>query len=244
VSQSSLYYVSETKRQAETISYFGDFRDVLATGETITSETVTVSVITGTDPNPSAMLYGGIDLDDAATVIEQRIEQGVVGCIYDIVFTVGTSLGNTYEKFTRLTILPTNVEAEALHSTWYMTSDLYPYNMDAEGVQGQAYMSPTQYMLYKPQPLDQIQGAVVILTGSLLTASLTYSMKAEDVQGNCTMQTSSLVVAVVDYNYYPQEAVQGNVALLNSNLFGGAVSYRTNAESVQGDCTMQNGTLM
>lgn len=239
---SPLLYISESKRQAETISYFGDFRDVLASGETITGQLVTITCISGTDPNPSAMLYEGVDLDNSFTVLEQRIRQGVVGCIYDILFTANTSLGNTYEKFTRLAILPTNITADQLHSTWYLTSDLYPYNMEAEGITGQAYMLNTQYMWYQPYTKDWVQGNALLVGGSLFSAAITYNIPKEAIQGNAVLDSGTLVYSIVPYTI-PPETIQGNAALLSGNLSTGTVSYRIPHESIQGNASLQSGTL-
>lgn len=241
MTQTALLYISETKRQAETISYFGDFRDELVAGETINSQNVTVTCISGIDPDPSAMLYGGIDLNDGFTVLEQRIEQGVVGAIYDILFTVGTTLGNTYQKFTRLAILPNNLTAEQLHQTWQFTTWRYPYNAGPEGMQGYVGIN-TASMWLQPSWKEGIQGGVTILSGSLLTGAITYTCPKEGIQGNSVLLSGTLTLSVVSYSY--DETIQGNAALLNGNLVTGNVSYTMVAESIQGNAILNSGILM
>lgn len=236
----SILYVSESKIQIEVVSYFGDFTDVLIPGETITSQTVTVEVISGDDPNPSAMLYGGIDVH-SGTIIEQRLQQGVIGCIYDIIFTVGTSAGNEYIKFTRLVILPTNWGVNPQLTQFYFTSHLYPYNIAAEGMQGYVGMSLSQIWL-QPYFFDQIQGAITVTGGNLFAGSVSYSILPEAIQGSISMISGTLVQVVVTYDILP-EAIQGNIAILSGNLFQSSVSYSILPEAIQGSITLISGSL-
>lgn len=237
----SILYVSETKRQAETISYLGDFRDTLFPGETITSQVVTVALITGTDPDPAAMLYSGIEVHNG-NVIEQRIEMGVVGCIYDIIFSVGTNLGNSYEKFTRLAILPTDLTADQLHSTWYRTSWRYPYNMAAEGIQGIGNLSGGP-LWYNPSFGDQFQGSAMLLSGSLFVGATSYSMVPEAIQGSAVLLSGTITLVAIFYTDVP-DAIQGNAALLNGTFYQGQVSFTNPAEAIQGNATLNSGTLV
>lgn len=240
--QDQILYVSEVKRRAETISYFGDFRDLLVTGETLTSYTVTVTCISGIDPNPSAMLYGGIDLDDNATVIEQRIEQGVIGAIYDILFTVGTSLGNTYQKFTRLAILPDNLTSDQLHITLLLTSWNYPYNA-GDSVQGFVGFTGGNNIWLQPYFQDEIQSSLVILGGNLFASQISYTCPPEDIQGNTVINSGTLTLSVIFYTTVP-ETIKGNAALISGNLFQGSVSYTCPPETIQGNISIQSGVLM
>lgn len=236
----SILYVSESKRQAETISYLGDFRDILLSGETITSQVVTVTVITGTDPSPSSMLYEGIEVHNG-NIIEQRIRLGVVGCIYDILFTVGTNLGNTYEKFTRLAILPTDLNANQQHTVFEFTSWNYPYNA---GDQLKGFVGFNGGSLWlQPSFEDQMQGGVLLITGSLFQSLTTYTCAPDEMQGGISIISGTLTLVLITYTGIA-EAIQGGVAILSGNLFQGGVTYTTPPEAIQGSISISSGTLM
>jgi hypothetical protein len=232
-------FVSETKRQLETISYFGDFRDVLLPGELIISQTVTVILYSGTDPNPSAMLYQGIVVHNQ-TVIEQRIRQGVVGNIYNIIFTVGTNQSNTYEKCTRLAILPNEGIAPTIHTVLWLTSDLYPYNYVADGMQGFINFTGGNNFWLQPSFSDPMKGSIIILSGNLFGGSHSYSY-LDTMQGNVSIQSGILTQVVVPYTAVP-DAMKGGVAIISGNLYQGSVPY-TYQESMQGSITIVSGSL-
>lgn len=242
ISQSPLLYVSETKRYSETISYFGDFRDVLSSGETITSQLVTITCISGDDPDPSAMLYSGIEVHNG-NVIEQRIEEGVIGAIYDILFTVGTSLNNTFQKFTRLVILPDNLTAEQQHTTFWFTTYNYPYNAVADSLIQTAGLSGGAFW-YNPYWAEGMQGTAALLSGSLFVGATFYTAVAEAIQGDSSLGGGTLVLSATYYTIPQEDAIQGNAALLNGSLQQGQVSYTTPQDSIQGDASLNSGTLM
>jgi hypothetical protein len=237
----SILFVSESKLQLETISYFGDFRDLLLPGEQITSETVTVTLLTGTDSNPSAMLYGGISVHNQ-NIIEQKIRQGVPGNIYDIIFTVGTNQGHTYEKVTRLAILPNNLTAPSLHTTIWLTSWNYPYNILPDNIQGTSGLNSNGNFWYQPKFKDSFQGNASINSGNLFAGSISYAIKPESIQGSTTINSGTLTLVVITYNMRP-EAIKGGVAINSGDLYQGSVSYTMKAESIQGNTILNSGTL-
>jgi len=71
-----------------------DFNPVLLTGETLSTATCTAITLQGTDPSPSAILYGTpvISLGKAT----QRVTGGVADNTYRLIMTCTTSDGNTY----------------------------------------------------------------------------------------------------------------------------------------------------
>jgi hypothetical protein len=238
-----ILFVSEAKRVAETISYFGDFRDVLLPGELITSESVVVNLVSGTDTNPSNLLYLGI-LVHNQTVIEQRIRLGIAGNIYDIIFTVSTNQGNTYEKTTRLAILPNEGASPSFHTNLWLTTDLYPYNIIAEAVQGDNIITGGNFW-YQPSYTENFQGNIVLLNGSLFQASISYNNYIpEHIQGNISIINGTLVQALITYNNYIPEAIRGGIAVISGNLYQGSVSYITyQPELIQGNITLVSGIL-
>lgn len=235
----SILFVSDSKRQIETVSYFGDFRDLLQSGELITSQTVTVITYSGIDPNPSNLLYQGIDVHNQ-TVIEQRIRLGVVGCIYNIIFTVGTNQSNTYEKTTRLAILPNEAGAFPQHTVFELTSWNYPYNA-GDSMQGYINITGGNNLWLQPSFNDPIQGQIVILSGNLSQGSISYICVPDSMQGNVSIASGTLTLVVVSYTYVV-ESIQGGIAIISGNLSQGSVSYSL-SESMQGNVTIQSGAL-
>ena len=235
-----LLYVSASKKYLETISYFGNFSDMLSSGETISTYQVVISVFSGIDPTPSAMLYGGIAVHNGVS-IEQKIRYGVVGNIYDILFQITSNLGNVYEKVTRLAILPDNIPASALHTTTWVTSWNYPLN-DSDSMQGDVRPTGGNFWL-QPYWQESMQGAISILSGNLSQSSITYNCPAESIQGNILITSGTLTQVIVTYNC-PPESIQGGVAILSGNLFSGMVFYTTPIESIQGYISITGGTLM
>ena len=70
-----------------------DFISDLAVGETISTQTVTASVWSGTDASPSAIINGAATA--AGTKVTQTITGGVVGVFYKLTCTITTSAGQT-----------------------------------------------------------------------------------------------------------------------------------------------------
>jgi hypothetical protein len=71
-----------------------DFSQVLVTNETLVSAACSVIVMSGTDTNPTAILYGSPTV--SGSVATQRIYSGVSEVTYRLVMTVTTSVGNIY----------------------------------------------------------------------------------------------------------------------------------------------------
>jgi len=73
-----------------------DFISRLAVGETISSQQVSASVYSGTDPNPSSLINGAASVQNS-TQVWQLLAGGLVGCIYELLCTITTSLGQTLQ---------------------------------------------------------------------------------------------------------------------------------------------------
>jgi len=71
-----------------------DFSPVLSSGESLSIASCSVIVMSGTDLNPSAILYGSPTI--SGTVASQRVYQGISEVTYRLIMTVTTSLGNIY----------------------------------------------------------------------------------------------------------------------------------------------------
>ena len=86
----------DPKLAGSTRTYTFDFTSDLAVGETISTETVTATVYSGTDASPSSLISGSASASGA--VVSQKIAGGVVGVIYELLCTITTSAGQTLTK--------------------------------------------------------------------------------------------------------------------------------------------------
>lgn len=89
-----------SKDIAETIPLVFNFQGKLQYGETITGSSVAVSVFTGTDANPSAMISGAAT--NTSTTVTQSITGGIAGNIYMVVCVVTGSNSHNYSMECRL----------------------------------------------------------------------------------------------------------------------------------------------
>jgi hypothetical protein len=87
--------VLSPKKVGESLFVPMDFISRLQIGETIISAKVTCTLYSGVDPNPALMVLGPASV--VGTVVEQEIGNGVLGNVYELLFTIITSLGQTLE---------------------------------------------------------------------------------------------------------------------------------------------------
>ena len=81
-----------TKTPWETRNYEMDFSQLLAADETITGvTTVSVSVLSGTDPDPSAMILGGASIDSTGKIVMQSLIGGIDGVQYLVSYQVNSN---------------------------------------------------------------------------------------------------------------------------------------------------------
>ena len=82
----------DQKDPSESVVLTFEFATNLATGETLTgSPTVSVALVSGTDPTPSAILTGVNGLDATSTEALIGVHAGVNGCAYDVKVVCATS---------------------------------------------------------------------------------------------------------------------------------------------------------
>lgn len=91
-------YAFEVKKQVF------DFASALAVGETISTQTVTATVYSGTDSSPSSIISGSASA--SGTKVTQAITGGVVGVVYYLTCSITTSASQTLKQVGYLTILP------------------------------------------------------------------------------------------------------------------------------------------
>ena len=238
-----MLYTSDSKTVVETKSYIGDFRDVLVAGETIASQSVTVIVFSGDDTNPSHLLFQGITVH--AGWIEQRIRLGIPGNIYTIKFEVDTSLGNTYDKVTRLAILPEDGSAVPQFTNLYETSCLYPYIV-SDALTTSVNIISGRLPLLVINFSDALNSYVNISSGSLTPiGSITYTWNEGLVTGIVINGGVLTLVTATVYNVPPTaESLRTGVAILGGVLNGStSISYDVPAEGLTTGITIISGTL-
>lgn len=84
-----------TKLVGETKNYYFDFISVLAIGETISTQSVVMSVFSGTDASPASMLSGSASA--SGTIVTQKLTGGTLGVMYQALCTITTSAGQTLQ---------------------------------------------------------------------------------------------------------------------------------------------------
>ena len=90
------------KLLGETAGYVFDFVSRLGASETISSSSVAVTVYSGVDATPSAMLSG--TTSNAGTQVTQNLKGGVAGVVYQVMCTIVTSAGQTLQLFGLLAV--------------------------------------------------------------------------------------------------------------------------------------------
>jgi hypothetical protein len=102
----------EPKLQGETVLRYADFTDELASGESVTGYSASVSVWSGNDPSPSQIVKS-VSLQNntagIAAVVAVSLQAGVLGTIYSLLIIATTSLANTIQKSATLAVrIPVN----------------------------------------------------------------------------------------------------------------------------------------
>lgn len=99
---SSDHIETEAKKAGETITVPFDFTSRLAADEEINSVDAEVSVFSGVDSAPSAILAGSPENDDP--IVHQRITGGVAGTIYLVLMRASTDQDNELQLGTYIAI--------------------------------------------------------------------------------------------------------------------------------------------
>ena len=81
-----------------------DFSLYMDAGETLLTATVVSSVYSGVDPTPSAIRSGSPVID--GNRVDQMMRGGVEGCVYELLCTATTSLGQTLQQSTYFYVEP------------------------------------------------------------------------------------------------------------------------------------------
>lgn len=74
-----------------------DFGDLMAVGETVSTQSVAATVYSGTDSSPSSIITGSASA--SGTVVSQKIAApSSAGNVYTLTWTITTSLSQTLKK--------------------------------------------------------------------------------------------------------------------------------------------------
>lgn len=96
------------KGSTEILPFTVNFGDRLQYGESINGATTTITVLSGVDPNPNAMISNAPSY--TANTVTQIVTGGVVGVIYMLVFLVTGTGSHNYVKEGRLVITQPGAE--------------------------------------------------------------------------------------------------------------------------------------
>ena len=96
--------ILQGKLSGETKSVTFDFTSQLAVSETISTQSVSAIVYSGTDASPSSIISGSASASGA--IVSQVITAGTVGVTYLITCTITTSASQTLQLTAFLSITP------------------------------------------------------------------------------------------------------------------------------------------
>lgn len=228
--------ISQSKTVNETISLTADFGDDLASGETITDFSVTNVVFSGTDSNPSYMLYQVPELKKGY-VVDQRFRLGVPGVVYEATFSVTTSAGQLLERVTRLAVLPNIGDAIPVFSPVYLSSRPYPLNV-TESYQSITVDSLGGLLALQPYlGPESIKGLTTGVTVDVFGSGVTYTIPFESVQGDTNLAQIDIFGEGVTYSM-AAESITGDTALMQVDVFGSGVTYSIPHENIRGTTTL------
>lgn len=238
-----LNFVSESKYRAETISIIVSFSDLLPSGTTIIgAPVITVTLDTGLDPNPSNILYQGVTITNGNT-IEQRFRLGVIGCIYQINFSVTNNAGQTFDKDSYLAILPDDNNAVPAWLPLWETTQLYPYQQ-LESANSFVYWNSgtLRQQVYDFGP-EGDKSFILWVGGTLVTFGISYNNPHEDIKGFTQWISGTLTPVGIIYNN-PHEDLKAGVAWISGTLIGAGLFYANPHEDLKGNILWIGGTLV
>lgn len=193
---------------------------MLQPGEVVSTCAFYISVITGIDNNPTNILYQ--TYVPTNTHVNQKFRLGVPGVIYEIVFQVLGSAGSIVDKTTNLAILPTDANASPSLTFIYMTSFLYPYDLQDSM---SSFMAPYKGrdFSYLPEGMNVFMGPAI---GYIYGGQKNYNIPLEIITANpITPITGSIWGGQVTYSNYAPEGVNGFMSPITGSTFDSSLSY-------------------
>jgi hypothetical protein len=92
------------KLLGETRTYQFDFSSLLGSGVTISTQSVTATVYSGTDATPSNIISGSATASGA--IVSQKITAGTLGVLYELLCQITTSDSQTLQMVGLLAVIP------------------------------------------------------------------------------------------------------------------------------------------
>lgn len=232
--------ITRSKYVAETISIVVNFADVLPAGHTIQgAPTVTVSLDTGTDNDPSNILYLGVSIHQG-TKVEQRFRLGIPGTIYTITFRVFD--GYTYfEKETYLAILPNVGTVSPNYQYLYLTTNLYPLQAQ-DSISAFFHAQDGTFTIGQTWQQEQFLIGFLPNDGSFEFGQLFTTTLPEELQVDFQPLDGYLTSALVTYTC-PPEMFKSDFAPLDGTLTPGQVFYTCPPENINVAFTPLDGTF-
>jgi hypothetical protein len=166
-------------------------------------------------------------------LIEQRIKLGVPGVIYTLLTSALTSAGNTYERTTRIAVLPNLDTAYPVFIPYYVTSQPYPINA-TETVQSPSIVSIFGKLNYQPSlGPDIIRGSFVVSNFDLYGSGTSYAIPFDAAQGAIAVSEIDIYGSGTSYSI-PFDSITGDTAVLDIFLYGAGVSYSIDPDNIRG----------
>jgi hypothetical protein len=97
-------FVIDPKKLGETVQLSPNFISSLQASETLSGAVCTATVFSGNDASPQAIISGSPTIN--GTIVNQLVTGGVLGCVYEFLCTVTTTLGQTLQMSGFLAVIP------------------------------------------------------------------------------------------------------------------------------------------
>lgn len=204
------YWVTfDAKFQIERITLRVDIANLLNPGEIIVAVSTNVSIFTGNDLNPSAILSGFPGF--FGKTIYQKVQEGVPGVIYEIVFTVDTDSGRVFFVNGRHAVLPNLGPAIPILVPYYFTTTPYPVEADES------------YLVVPALPLGQLIHATIdpytssatVFSGVLYEALITYNFE-DEYSSSATVESGDLSTILISYTF--EDGYESTPAIVSGNF--------------------------
>lgn len=212
--------ITASKYVPETISIIVSFADLLLPGDTISGvPTISVSVSSGIDPSPSQLLYQGPSVTRGNTV-EQRIRLGVAGVIYEILFSIQTIAGDTWEKSTLLAVLAGEGTPIPTYLPLTLTTQLYPLDV-----------------------VDYYKGSISLISGALIQVVIPYTALPDSYKSAIAFVAGTLTGPIqLPYTAQP-DAYKASVAFVSGTLVSIQKQYTARVDQYKASVAFISGAL-
>ena len=224
--------VLPSKLVGERITVTFEFLDELQWGEAVLEASVSISVISGVDNNPTDLLY--MPAVFTGTLVRQQVWRGIPGVIYLVKCTVMGTEGTIQSKVARLAILPVVNENPPLDAL-YLTSRPYPIvaleYMQSASLPGNGFLVE--------RVVELMDSTFTVLSADIYGGLKSYSL-LEAMDSSWGLQNVSVYGGLVGFS--TNESMDSNFLVVSASLYGNLVSYSLN-ESVDSSFAVVSGVF-